>query len=276
MQSAVIGRVRYPFCLTIRVCEEGVGLSVWPILRIGNPDLLIPWHHLRYAQARGRLLWRFVDLSIGDPPITGLLLSKDLFERLARLCAELPAASGAFESSQAAASLGLATTSELHWQRKPLFTLRWAAERIFVPLAFILFLLLFRWGQQNMGFAFLVPFPVTMLYLHRSSRNWPKTPDACRPAGFRTTVWLGRTIEGIALLVLFGLLFVTPVWTGMARLGWVAVFGWLVGLYFFPYVALTLFARFLLGRAYTSVDQCMSDTIGSSDSASLPLAGPKP
>ena len=45
--SAFLNGVRYRHCLTVTVGPEGVGLALWPLFRMGQPPLRIPWTAVR-------------------------------------------------------------------------------------------------------------------------------------------------------------------------------------------------------------------------------------
>jgi hypothetical protein len=74
MQSARIGWVDYNGCLTIRVSQDGLYLSVWPLLRLAHPPLLLPWSALQVLAVRDRWWSRAVTLAVGTPPQARLRL----------------------------------------------------------------------------------------------------------------------------------------------------------------------------------------------------------
>ena len=74
MQSGRIGAIDYRSCLTVHVSEAGMFLAVFPLFRLGNPPMFIPWSEFHNVREKKLLFWRFVEAPIGTPPIARLLL----------------------------------------------------------------------------------------------------------------------------------------------------------------------------------------------------------
>jgi hypothetical protein len=67
--------VNYGSCVTLVVCEQGLGLSIgWPF-RFRHPPLLIPWSEFRRPEQK-RVLWvfRYVLADVGEPVIAKVYL----------------------------------------------------------------------------------------------------------------------------------------------------------------------------------------------------------
>lgn len=69
MQSGYIGSTRYKGCLNFRIYEEGLGLSVLFLFRIGHPPLFIPWEQFHTISEKRVFLTRFCKASIGHPVV---------------------------------------------------------------------------------------------------------------------------------------------------------------------------------------------------------------
>ncbi|MBX2863000.1 MAG: hypothetical protein KTR27_05555 [Leptolyngbyaceae cyanobacterium MAG.088] len=69
MQSGYIGTTRYKGCLNFRIYEEGLGLSVLFLFRIGHPPLFIPWDQFHAMSEKRVFFTRFCKVFIGQPVI---------------------------------------------------------------------------------------------------------------------------------------------------------------------------------------------------------------
>ncbi len=81
-QSASLGSANYGSCLTVIVGSAGLYLRVFSPFRVGHPPLLILWanlHDLREKNFFG--LWRLVEMQVGTPSMTTLLLPFHLIEQ---------------------------------------------------------------------------------------------------------------------------------------------------------------------------------------------------
>jgi hypothetical protein len=57
-RSGAIGMANYGSCLSLRVCERGLRLSVLFLFRIGHPPLFIPWEQFHSLNEKRFLLFR--------------------------------------------------------------------------------------------------------------------------------------------------------------------------------------------------------------------------
>lgn len=80
MQSVQFNWVDYNGGVTIHICPEGVGLSLWPILRFGHPSLLIPWSALHVVEVKERWYGRFVFMNVDEPAIARIRLPLKVME----------------------------------------------------------------------------------------------------------------------------------------------------------------------------------------------------
>lgn len=72
--SGRIGIADYGLCLILKVCKEGLRISVLFPFRVAHPPLLIPWEEMHNAFVK-RLLWfDYVDLYVGSPIVSSLSL----------------------------------------------------------------------------------------------------------------------------------------------------------------------------------------------------------
>ena len=74
MRSGNIGVVSYQSCLTIRVCEDGLGLSVLFPIRFGHPPLFIPWDQFHCVSEKRVFFFRFVFAYVGMPVVVNVIL----------------------------------------------------------------------------------------------------------------------------------------------------------------------------------------------------------
>lgn len=74
MQSGRVGIVNYGSCLTIHVNEAGMFLAVLSLFRLGHPPLFIPWSEFNNCRETKMMFFRFIEASIGTPPIARLRL----------------------------------------------------------------------------------------------------------------------------------------------------------------------------------------------------------
>lgn len=74
MSSGHVGSVNYKSCLILRVCENGLGLSVLFPFRIGHPPLFIPWDQFHSTSEKRVLFFRFLDAYVGTPVVANLVL----------------------------------------------------------------------------------------------------------------------------------------------------------------------------------------------------------
>ena len=93
LQSAAFSRAglpcHYGSCVTMIVCEEGLGMAVFPVFRVGHPPLLIPWDEFyRPRQKTVLWYWKFFEAEIGEPPIVTVCLPEWLFAQANRAMAD--------------------------------------------------------------------------------------------------------------------------------------------------------------------------------------------
>jgi hypothetical protein len=67
MQWVRLGWVGYNGCVTVRISERGLRLSLWPGFDLFHPPLLIPWSELRDAR-EGRI-WFVRCAIVSIPPV---------------------------------------------------------------------------------------------------------------------------------------------------------------------------------------------------------------
>lgn len=79
MQSAQVGNINYSSCLKFHVNDSGIFLAVFPLFRVGHPPLFIPWPEFNNFREKKILFWRFVEASVGTPPIARILLPRTVF-----------------------------------------------------------------------------------------------------------------------------------------------------------------------------------------------------
>lgn len=75
--SAQMGPVSYGMCLSLTVCDAGLGLSVMRVfmpIQIAHPPLFIPWTEFHNVIQREFLCFRFIEVYIGSPTIGSLQL----------------------------------------------------------------------------------------------------------------------------------------------------------------------------------------------------------
>jgi hypothetical protein len=77
MNSGRVGWVSFKGCLNIGVTSKGLYLSVFPLLRLGHPPLLIPWTAVVRAERTKFLFQEGYRLHIGSPLITKMHLPQD-------------------------------------------------------------------------------------------------------------------------------------------------------------------------------------------------------
>ena len=72
-QTVKIGAVTYKRCVTVRIADEGLYLTIW------RKTVLIPWDEFK-AIEQTKLYWQKVPvLTIGNPQITKITMKNDLF-----------------------------------------------------------------------------------------------------------------------------------------------------------------------------------------------------
>lgn len=72
--------VNYGSCLTLVICEQGLGISIGWLFRFCHPPLLIPWSEFRGLEQRRFLwLWQYVIAAVGEPAIVKLYLPHWIF-----------------------------------------------------------------------------------------------------------------------------------------------------------------------------------------------------
>jgi hypothetical protein len=87
-QTIKVGGVRWRFSTTAGVGANGLYLAVVPFPRpfsriVQHPPLLIPWSNIRVAgPGHIYVLWKAIELSVGNPRITSLTVTQKLFEVL--------------------------------------------------------------------------------------------------------------------------------------------------------------------------------------------------
>jgi hypothetical protein len=80
MATGRIGGVSYNSSLTIHVSAEGFHLAVFPLLKLGAPDLFIPWSTVEKREERHLFGIYTVRLTLGPPTRTMIILSKSVVE----------------------------------------------------------------------------------------------------------------------------------------------------------------------------------------------------
>jgi hypothetical protein len=87
-QTIKVGAIRWRFATTIGVSAHGLYISVAPLPGflsriVQHPPLLIPWSDIRFV-GPGHIyqLWQAVELSIGNPSITSITVTKKLYEEV--------------------------------------------------------------------------------------------------------------------------------------------------------------------------------------------------
>ena len=89
MRSGRIGTVNYNSCLTLRVSEAGLRLSVLLPFRVGHPPILIPWADFhRVAEKRVMFIFPFLKASIGDPIVADVMLPLWVRDHIPRSAAQ--------------------------------------------------------------------------------------------------------------------------------------------------------------------------------------------
>ena len=74
MRSGYVGAVNYKSCLILRVCENGLRLSVLFPFRIGHPPLFIPWDQFHSISEKRVFFFPFLDTYVGMPVVANLVL----------------------------------------------------------------------------------------------------------------------------------------------------------------------------------------------------------
>jgi hypothetical protein len=85
MQSARFGWIDYNGCLSIRVSDEGLRISIWPFFCSEHPPLFLPWSALHVVEVREGRWQRDVTLNVGTPPIARVRLALKVLEEAGRL-----------------------------------------------------------------------------------------------------------------------------------------------------------------------------------------------
>lgn len=90
--------VNYGSCLTLVVCEYGLGLSIGWLFRFRHPPLLIPWSEFRRLEQK-RALWffRYVVADVGEPALVKLYLPHWTFAQANQAMAAAEDAQGVAE-----------------------------------------------------------------------------------------------------------------------------------------------------------------------------------
>lgn len=74
MRSGYVGVINYRSCLTLRVCKNGLRLSVPFPFRIGHPPLFIPWDQFYRVSEKRIYFVRWLDTDVGRPLVANLVL----------------------------------------------------------------------------------------------------------------------------------------------------------------------------------------------------------
>jgi hypothetical protein len=75
MRSGRIGLVSYSSCLTLRVSDAGLRLSVLLPFRIGHPPIFIPWTEFHnVSEKRIMFGFAFLNATIGNPVAAHVML----------------------------------------------------------------------------------------------------------------------------------------------------------------------------------------------------------
>ena len=81
-------RARYNGCMTLAACASGLRVSVWRIFAPLQRPFEVPWTDID-ARPADDLFQRSVELKLGRPEITTLVVSAGIWQRI---CAEVPEA----------------------------------------------------------------------------------------------------------------------------------------------------------------------------------------
>jgi hypothetical protein len=73
-RSVGLGAVNYGSCVTLRICDSGIGLSVMLPFRLGHPPLFIPWNELHSITLPSFLWVRKFKAYVGLPVVGSLVL----------------------------------------------------------------------------------------------------------------------------------------------------------------------------------------------------------
>lgn len=74
LRSGKIGPVTYHSSLRFQINEEGLGISVGLLLRMGHPPLFIPWKEFHRVSEDDLMYSHRVKASIGDPALIRITL----------------------------------------------------------------------------------------------------------------------------------------------------------------------------------------------------------
>lgn len=74
LRSGRIGSVSYHSCLSFRVNEDGLRISVALPLRVGHSPMFIPWTAFHRVREDGRLYSQKIRVSVGRPTIAQVTL----------------------------------------------------------------------------------------------------------------------------------------------------------------------------------------------------------
>ena len=76
MVRGAVGAVEYNGSLNLSLGADGLYLSVIRLLKLGHPDLLIPWEAVTAREDRKLFRFESTRLTIGQPPIARISLPK--------------------------------------------------------------------------------------------------------------------------------------------------------------------------------------------------------
>jgi hypothetical protein len=74
LRSGAVGAVGYRSCLILRVCDNGLRMSVLFPFRIGHPPLFIPWDQFHNAEIAWFLFFPRIDAYVGLPVVASVSL----------------------------------------------------------------------------------------------------------------------------------------------------------------------------------------------------------
>jgi hypothetical protein len=85
LQTGAVGEMGgYRSCLTLRICESGLRMSVFPLFRPGHPALFIPWEEFHSGKEIRGLFGSYWRVSVGRPVIAEILLPLRVCDYLPR------------------------------------------------------------------------------------------------------------------------------------------------------------------------------------------------
>ena len=74
LRTGRIGPVNYHSCLKFQVNDQGLGIQVAPLFRVGHPPLFIPWDHFHHVTDDGMMYSQKAKASVDTPTILRVTL----------------------------------------------------------------------------------------------------------------------------------------------------------------------------------------------------------